>query len=258
MTIYLKDKYFGENDMDKMIGEKKNKGFTLVELIVVLVILAILAAILIPALLGYIDRAKEKKEVVRAKNCLTAAQVELTEYYAAQKPLKYKDGIDPDTATDTSCASVISDCKPLNNNGDVMADGSDFANKVFTTADDNPYCFIIATGSTMDSNATKHDRYTIYYAFYMETDTSMPLYYYDGKWVKENPRNIGFYSDKNEATINGKKMKIQYYVLANAGGKSVDNYYQKYDPNKKPEQYDTRNIWTWLKFVIGADDPSHK
>ena len=37
---------------------KDNKGFTLVELIVVLVILAILAAILVPALLGYIDKAK--------------------------------------------------------------------------------------------------------------------------------------------------------------------------------------------------------
>ena len=34
---------------------KENKGFTLVELIVVIVILAILAAILVPALLGYID-----------------------------------------------------------------------------------------------------------------------------------------------------------------------------------------------------------
>ena len=33
------------------------KGFTLVELIVVLVILAILAALLIPALTGYIDKA---------------------------------------------------------------------------------------------------------------------------------------------------------------------------------------------------------
>ena len=37
-----------------------NKGFTLVELIVVLVILAILAAILVPALLGYIDEARNK------------------------------------------------------------------------------------------------------------------------------------------------------------------------------------------------------
>lgn len=36
-------------------------GFTLVELIVVLVILAILAALLVPALTGYIDKAKEKQ-----------------------------------------------------------------------------------------------------------------------------------------------------------------------------------------------------
>lgn len=39
---------------------KEKKGFTLVELIVVLVILAILAALLIPALTGYIDKAKNK------------------------------------------------------------------------------------------------------------------------------------------------------------------------------------------------------
>lgn len=36
-------------------------GFTLVELIVVLVILAILAALLVPALTGYIDKAKENR-----------------------------------------------------------------------------------------------------------------------------------------------------------------------------------------------------
>ena len=44
--------------------KNNNKGFTLVELIVVLVILAILAAILVPALLGYIDRAREKQYVL--------------------------------------------------------------------------------------------------------------------------------------------------------------------------------------------------
>ena len=45
-----------------MIGIKlsKNKrGFTLVELIVVLVILAVLAALLVPSLTGYIDKAKQ-------------------------------------------------------------------------------------------------------------------------------------------------------------------------------------------------------
>ena len=62
-----------------------NKGFTLVELIVVLVILAILAAILVPALLGYIDRAREKQYVLNAKSALTAAQTELSSLYGENK-----------------------------------------------------------------------------------------------------------------------------------------------------------------------------
>lgn len=65
-----------------MKKERNDKGFTLVELIVVLVILAILAAILIPALLGYIDRAKGSQDVINAKTCLTAAQTEYTAAYA--------------------------------------------------------------------------------------------------------------------------------------------------------------------------------
>lgn len=61
---------------------RKNKGFTLVELIVVLVILAILAAILVPALLGYIDRAKSQQDLLNAKNVYIAAQSVASEEYA--------------------------------------------------------------------------------------------------------------------------------------------------------------------------------
>ena len=66
--------------MKKM--RKDNKGFTLVEIIVVIVILAILAAILVPALLGYIDRAKQQQIVLNAKSALTAAQAEMSNQYA--------------------------------------------------------------------------------------------------------------------------------------------------------------------------------
>ncbi|MBQ8085307.1 MAG: prepilin-type N-terminal cleavage/methylation domain-containing protein [Lachnospiraceae bacterium] len=62
--------------------KKDQKGFTLVELIVVLVILAILAALLVPALLGYIDRAKESKYYEEARSIYTAAQAVLDEVYA--------------------------------------------------------------------------------------------------------------------------------------------------------------------------------
>lgn len=62
--------------------KKDQKGFTLVELIVVLVILAILAALLVPALLGYIDRAKEAKYFEEARSIYTALQVINDERYA--------------------------------------------------------------------------------------------------------------------------------------------------------------------------------
>ena len=62
--------------------KKNNKGFTLVELIVVLVILAILAAILVPALLGYIDKAREGQYAEEAHSILTAYQAYETEQYA--------------------------------------------------------------------------------------------------------------------------------------------------------------------------------
>ena len=62
--------------------KKNNKGFTLVELIVVLVILAILAAILVPALLGYIDKAREGQYAEEAHSIVTAYQAYETEQYA--------------------------------------------------------------------------------------------------------------------------------------------------------------------------------
>ena len=51
---------------------KDKKGFTLVELIVVLVILAILAALLIPALTGYIDKANGEKIIAETRMIVMA------------------------------------------------------------------------------------------------------------------------------------------------------------------------------------------
>ena len=90
--------------MLKKLKENK-KGFTLVELIVVLVILAILAALLVPALTGYIDKAKRKSIVAETRQVVMAAQTLVDEKYgtvdAGADTIKIEEGSKPATATIT-------------------------------------------------------------------------------------------------------------------------------------------------------------
>lgn len=58
---------------------RHEKGFTLVEIIVVLVILAILAAFTIPTMLGFVEDAKAKAYIVEAREVYVAAQATVTE-----------------------------------------------------------------------------------------------------------------------------------------------------------------------------------
>ncbi|PWJ70219.1 prepilin-type N-terminal cleavage/methylation domain-containing protein [Ruminococcaceae bacterium R-25] len=86
----------------KKLGKSSKKGFTLVELIVVIVILAVLAAMLVPALVGYIDRAKKEKDYQTASTVYAAAQAVLTEQYG-------KNNITKDTNGKYSVTSITKD-----------------------------------------------------------------------------------------------------------------------------------------------------
>jgi prepilin-type N-terminal cleavage/methylation domain-containing protein len=138
----------------KKIKEQKDKGFTLVELIVVIVILAILAAILVPALLGYIDKAKKQQIVLNAKSCLTAAQAEFSNIYATS------DGSGTITITDS------------------------VKNSILDTAD-VPDCKGLVVGVIKGSDTTKHSYYTIKYVKYTEGSNS--IYYNGSTWSETAP-----------------------------------------------------------------------
>ena len=85
----------------QMINRKNSKkGFTLVEVIVVLVILAILAALLIPSMTKWIDKAKDKSILVEARSALLAAQTIASENYGK--------GVTKWTADDSTAAQTLS------------------------------------------------------------------------------------------------------------------------------------------------------
>ena len=135
----------------KQWKQKDNKGFTLVELIVVLVILAILAAILVPALLGYIDRAKQQQIVLNARSCYTAEQAELSSMYGTN--------VSPSAITDTT-----------------------HTENILNTADVKNVCTELKIGVKGSSG---HDQYTVSYVSYKEDGN--PIYFNGTSWVDTDP-----------------------------------------------------------------------
>jgi len=211
--------------MNKDKTKFNNFGFTLVEMIVVIVILAILAAIITPMLLSYIDEAREKQALVNARSCLHAAQAELTKMYANKK-----EEVPPGNEEKNCVINQIYMHKFKNNNGDANITHSAFADSVIDKADVNPICLVIGLGSNMDNSGretkwsvTEHDKYTVYFVFYLEDMDSKPCIYYNGEWTRKYPRNGNNSNifDSSNIVMTGplKGKRIQYYCLVNDTGK---------------------------------------
>jgi type IV pilus assembly protein PilA len=112
--------------MLKRFKRDGKKGFTLVELIVVLVILAILAALLVPTLIGYIDKAREKQIVAETRQVVMAAQTLVDEAYGKGEQ---GDIIDADNDIDKADIAALAEVEETNIK-EVTVDNDNKINKV--------------------------------------------------------------------------------------------------------------------------------
>lgn len=77
--------------------QKNKKGFTLIEIIVVLIIMGILLAIAVPAILSYVGRAEEQRDLSTARAAFLGSQTVVLETRAADAE-----------ATDLELATAVS------------------------------------------------------------------------------------------------------------------------------------------------------
>lgn len=229
------------NENNKSIM-KCSKGFTLVELIVVLVILTILAAILTPVLIGYIDKAREQQGLIEAEYYVTAIQTELTELYAKEGGSK-KIG---ESVIAGNPNKLIN-----NNNGDINATSTVFSKKVFALmekeSEPEPYCLVAGLGSNASDEAypgandktTLHDKYKVYFLFYMKTADSTPWFYFNGQWSHTYPR-----ANANDDTLMSKSNVIQGGLLK---GKRLQLYCFANGAYKDHGTYGKTPFWEWVR-----------
>ena len=129
---------------------RDRRGFTLVELIVVLVILGVLAAFAVAALTGYIDSAKEKQAVSETQACVMTATRQGAQKYALVQNASVA-GNAENAAALTNWAGTLTNEVPTVIGGDVaLTEGS--GQYLLHVSKYEPGGFP-ATGSTADISA---------------------------------------------------------------------------------------------------------
>ena len=171
----------------------QNRGFTLVELIVVLTVLGMLLAILVPQLLGYVDEAKMDAEYSAGECCRLAAQAKLD-------ALAYRQ-TEPDYNSAGKKASVT--------NAEQWH--SVFAEPVLQMTGQEVRNLFIATGQYQYYEGIKNTApaYRVYYVVCQRAEDAPVVYYNGEEWVQDSP----WASMPANATVDGDSVVLQFFCV---------------------------------------------
>ncbi len=226
----------------KQIRKIKRRGisaFTLTELIVVLVILAVLAAMLTPALTGYIKRARRAKYIDAADEARVACQAVVQELY----------GLSSDDTTNNVAGQTSDGNNVCWNKGEYQSWGDKvltLMNRGRGAANNEPYILVFGVGTHKAAGGMSlTQKYTVYYIAYVEDENSPALFYVNGEWMYKYPRGdtdkfpitkrtIGGTDFRNTIIKDDAEIPLQFFIVSNRTGLSDTDFWRK-QTNKKPD-----------------------
>lgn len=201
----------------------RKKGFTLVELVVVLVILAIIAAISIPFFMKYWERAEFRKNESNAKTIYLAAESKLTYYRASGQWEQFKkqvkdQGIEDPNHVDSNIYAITLDA-------DSYSAQSQSDNAVLELIDDYTYDKDIYNGAiALEIDMDSGEVYSAFYGtkckglIYGEADKNGYLTMSIRDYESRRERLLGYYSAEdtvNTVSLDSKKLRITTISLQN-------------------------------------------
>ena len=199
-----------------------NNGFTLVEMIVVIVILAVLSSLALPAFITYIDEAKTQEDIINAKELMNAGQKVFDELYAEDElPNRPHNSYDTILTTGGDINWYSGFSKRFKECANLYTGKTQNPSTGFKYDENCPYLVALCVGSHRDNALTTNDprvrkrAYTVYGIVYQRTPDSNAICFDGTQWITEMKGNSWpFYNNnKNMIRINGKEIMVTLYWI---------------------------------------------